>query len=281
VREAIMAGIFYPDDGTVLMEAVDDALRNAAVAKGDAAGNLAGNAASAWPMAILSPHAAFAYSGAVQGAAWASSKGRQIDRIVILAPIRRTGETAAYLPEATVFQTPIGDVEVDTGACADLESCSTLFSSNDLPHLESHAIEVQLPFMRRLFPHALLVPILVGGDARVAEIVSRAVDVVFGDDMERVLVVASSNLASSMIAVDAERRSDELLVSIMAGDWRLVAEHRETIGAVVIAATMALRSMTGARGRLLARLDSRGHSGSALERIVHYGALAWYEGAIS
>jgi hypothetical protein len=84
-----------------------------------------------------------------------------------------------------------------------------------------------------------------------------------------------------MIAVDAERRSDELLVSIMAGDWRLVAEHRETIGAVVIAATMALRSMTGARGRLLARLDSRGHSGSALERIVHYGALAWYEGAIS
>jgi len=267
-----MAGIFYSDDSSFLMDAVDEAIRNAAAVQGDSV--------DARPLAILSPHAAFAYSGAVQAAAWAAARARQIDRVVILAPIRRPGETAAYLPEASVFQTPIGDVEVDTGACADLESCSTLFSSNDLPHLESHAIEVQLPFMRRMFPNALLVPVLLGSDDRVVESVSRAIDMVFGDDMEKILVVASSNLASSMIAADAGKRSDDLLASILSGDWRIVAKHRETVGAVVMAATMALQSMKGARGRLLVRLDSRGHNRAPSERIVHYGALAWYEGAI-
>lgn len=270
VREAIMAGIFYPDDGPGLTGAVDDAIVKAAA--DDAEGGSA--------MAILSPHAALAYSGRVQAAAWAATRARQVDRVIVLAPIRRPGETAAYLPESSVFQTPIGDVEVDTGACADLESCSTLFTSNDLPHLESHAIEVQLPFMRRLFPNALLVPLLLGGDERVAESVSRAIDMVFGDDMDRILVVVSSNLASSMIAADAEKRSSDLLDSILSGDWHLVARHRETVGAVVIAAAMALRSMSGASGTVLVRRDSRGHNGAPSERVVNYGALAWYQGAI-
>ena len=270
VREAIMAGIFYPDDGPVLSGAVDDAMVKAA----------ADDTENGRALAMLSPHAAFNYSGTVQAAAWAAARSRQIDRVIILAPIRRPGETAAYLPESSVFQTPIGDVGIDTGSCADLESCSTLFSSNDLPHLESHAIEVQLPFMRRLFPDALLVPLLLGGDERVAESVSRAIDMVFGDDMDRILVVASSNLASSMIAADARNRSDDLLSSILSGDWHQVAEHRETVGAVVMAAVMAMRSMSGARGRVLARHDSRGHNGAPSERIVNYGALAWYQGAI-
>jgi hypothetical protein len=146
VREAIVAGIFYPEDAAGL-----SARLGAALLEASGPATLDG---SPRPVAILSPHAAFDYSCDVQAAAWSAVGSRRIDRIVIIAPLRREGGSVAYLPESEAFQTPLGDVEVDLGACADLESCNTLFVTNDIPHLESHAVEVQLPFMRYLFPEA-------------------------------------------------------------------------------------------------------------------------------
>ena len=273
IREAIAAGIFYPDDKSALTDSVDRALGQ--VDRASSSGE------SVQPITILSPHAAFQYSGAVQAAAWFAAAGKTINRVVIIAPLRQPGESAAYLPEADVFQTPLGDIEIDAGACADLESCNTLFSANDIPHFDSHAIEVQLPFMRRLFPGALLVPVLIGGDARVAASLALAIDMVLGDDMDRTLVVASSNLASSLISADAELRSDEMLASMETGNWRLVAGHRETPGSLAVAVAMALGAMQGARYRLLARLDSGRCRATPTERIVHYGAVAWYQGGVA
>ena len=272
-REAIVAGIFYPDDPATLLAQVDGALGKASDARTAAE--------TTRPVAILSPHAAFEYSRDVQAAAWSSADAGRVDRVIIIAPLRKADEAGAYLPESAVYQTPLGDVEVDSGACADLESCSTLFMTNDIPHFESHAIEVQLPFMRRVFPDALLVPVLVCGDATVASSLARAIDVVFGDDMDRTLVVASSNLASSIVAADAARRSDDI-VRIMGGEsWRELAERRDIAGSTKIASAMAIQAMNGARFRLLARVDSRMRGSTASERIVQYAAGAWYCGSDS
>ncbi|OHD23209.1 MAG: AmmeMemoRadiSam system protein B [Spirochaetes bacterium GWB1_59_5] len=271
-REAIVAGIFYPDDQSVLKARIDDALKKAS--KVTTAG------ASGRPVAILSPHAAFEYACDVQAAAWASVEGNRVDTVVVIAPLRRPDESGAYLPESASFQTPLGDVQVDSGACADLESCSTLFSSNDGPHFESHAIEVQLPFMRFLFPDALLVPVLVCGDATVASSLARAIDVVFGDDLDRTLIVASSNLAASLVAGDASRRSDELVQLMKAMSWRDLAAQRDFAGSAAIASAMAIDAMIGARFKLLARLDSQKPGAPSSERVVNYAAAAWYPGAL-
>ncbi|MBU0928717.1 MAG: AmmeMemoRadiSam system protein B [Spirochaetes bacterium] len=271
VRDAIVAGIFYPDDAAGLIDAVDDAL---CAALGPDSRN-----EPTRPIAIVSPHAAFEYACDVQAAAWASAARGPVDRVVIVAPLRRRGESAAYLPESDAFRTPLGDIEVDTGACADLESCNTLFSCNDIPHLESHAIEVQLPFMRRLFPEALLVPILVADDSILASGVARAIDLVLGDDFDRTLLVASANLASSIVAADAARRSDDALAMMQALAWRDLAERSDIAGATAVSSVMAVGSMRGARYRLIKRIDSLRHGSPAAERIVNYAAVSWYPGA--
>jgi len=272
-REAIVAGIFYPDDLKMLRIRIAEALKKVA---GRPATELSGR-----PLAILTPHAAFEYTCDVQAAAWASVAGYRIDTVVILAPLRQPEGFGAYLPESAAFQTPLGDVQVDSGACADLESCSTLFSSNDGPHFESHAIEVQLPFMRTLFPDALLVPVLVCGDAAVASSLAHAIDIVFGDDLDRTLIVTSSNLASSLVAGDASRRSDELLQLMQRSSWRDLAARRDFTGSTAIASAMAMNAMTGARFELFDRIDSRNHAGTTSDRIVNYAAAAWYRGTKS
>ena len=268
----MVAGIFYADNQEVLIKNVDDALL--------AARSLNKIAVNSRPCAILSPHAAFEYSGRIQAAAWAQIDS-PIDRVIIIAPIRQRGESAAYLPESEVFQTPLGDVNVDTEVCSELESCNTLFVTNDIPHLESHSIEVQLPFMHRLFPEAMLVPVLVSGDTRVVSALARAIDLVLGEEMETTLVVASSNLASSMVSGIAERGSDDLLASIYSNDWRRVSGALDIGGSVAIASAMALSTVQGSRFKLLMRIDSRHHRAPVNEKIVHYCAGAWLKESVS
>lgn len=269
-REAIVAGIFYPDDHSMLKHRIAEALKKAS---GWSITEVSGR-----PIAILTPHAAFEYTCDVQATAWASVAKCRIDTVVIIAPLRRPEESGAYLPESAAFQTPLGDVQVDSGACADLESCSTLFTCNDGPHFESHAIEVQLPFMHTLFPDALLVPVLVCGDATVASSLARAMDIVFGDNLDRTLIVASSNLATSLIAGDANRRSDELVQLMQSSNWRDMSAQGDFAGSTAIASVMAMNSMTKARFKLFERIDSQNHVGIPSDRIVNYAAAAWYPG---
>ena len=268
VREAMVAGIFYSDDEVLLEKTIEDSLATARKTMYETN--------HIRPNAILSPHAAFDYSGIIQAAAWAQVD-EPVDRVLILAPFRQNGESAAYLPESEIFQTPLGDVHVDAEVCSELESCNTLFATNDIPHLECHAIEVQLPFMRRLFPEALLVPILVCGDARVVSALARAIDLVLGEAMDTTLVVASSNLASSLVSKIAERSSEDLLASIYSGDWRNVSATHNSGGSAAIASTMALGNVEGSRFRLLSRIDSTHHKAPINEKIVHYCAGIWFK----
>jgi len=272
IRESIVAGIFYPEDPTELASAVDRALGSAPGTRTDA-------------LAILSPHAGFDYSGMVQGAAWKAASGRKPGRVVILAPRHRSGDPAVYLPESAVFRTPLGDLATDREFCAELESCGTVFETDDIPHLEEHAIEVQLPFMKRLFPEARLAPLIVAGaEPAVVASLAMALDLVLSHDPVETLVVASSNLASSLAAAEAARKSDALLACLAGGDWREMARlcrlfEQGACGAATIAVPLAMKSLDGASRELLMRVDSLRNRESNAERIVHYAAAAWYPAA--
>lgn len=266
----MVAGIFYPDDAGTLAARVNTALAGCTLPNG--------SSIASRPLAILSPHAAFDYSCDVQATAWASVAQAKIDRIVIIAPLLRPQEHGAYLPESDIFQTPLGDIDVDSGAIADLESCNTLFTVNDTPHFESHAIEVQLPFMKTLFPEALLVPILVSGDTVVASNLARAIDMVFGNDMDRTLLVASSNLATSNIKAEAAQRTQEILDLLGTGDWRGLCSLKNLVGAATLASVMATQVLQKTGFKLMRHDDSHKQMESSTECIVHYVAAAWYTG---
>lgn len=272
IRDAIVAGIFYPEDPSELADTIDASIANSDAASRKRPGE--------HTIGILAPHSAFAFSGAIQASAWAATPGISIDHIIILAPYRTPGSSVAYLPESCAFKTPLGDIEVDTHMCEELESYCTLFSTNDIPHLEDHSIEIQLPYMRRLFPSAKLVPLLIGGDAAVAGCMARSIDLAFGPRIERTLIVISSNLASSMAIDEARSSSEALLSSVSRHDWRSVASKRDVIGAAAIASGMATSVMAAARCELIGRVDSHRQNSRITARVVEYAAVAWYAGGV-
>ncbi|HET7839062.1 MAG TPA: AmmeMemoRadiSam system protein B [Rectinemataceae bacterium] len=268
IREATVAGLFYPEGRAELEKEVRSLLAGAHPVASSAA-------------AILAPHAGLAYSGDLAALAWKSALGRRVRHIVILAPLHRSEESLVYLPESELFETPLGAVRVDRELVSDLSDCGTVFQESDIPHFEEHGIEVQLPFMRLLFPEAKLVPVILGKPSpKTVRALAAALGMVFGPNRDECLFVLSSDLAAGAEALGPSTRSSRVLDLIQAGDWQALLEPGSkdepgACGGGCIAAYMSSPLAEGTKPVLLGRHDSSACRETREERLVEYAALAF------
>jgi AmmeMemoRadiSam system protein B len=268
IREAIVAGIFYPDDPAEL------AARIAALLE-------AASPTARGALAIIAPHASLGYAGDLNALAWKAASERPIKTVVVLSPLHRGEDPLVYLPESESYATPMGGIPVDQDAVQDMLDCGTSFERNDIPHFEEHGIEVQLPFMRRLFPDAALVPIILGTCAPApVRALASALGIVFGSRLDSTLVVISTDLSSGPDSGSAAGMADRNIAAIGAGDWKAVigdarCADGSACGSGCIAAFIASGLSHGLSARLLGRHDSSLARESGEERLVHYAALAF------
>ncbi|MDP3178642.1 MAG: AmmeMemoRadiSam system protein B, partial [Spirochaetaceae bacterium] len=243
IREAIVAGIFYPDDPAELETRIATLLDAASPGMGGA-------------FAIIAPHASLGYAGDLNALAWKAASERPIRTVVVLSPIHRGEDELVYLPESESYATPMGEVAVDQDAVQEILDCGTSFERNDIPHFEEHGIEVQLPFMRRLFPDAALVPILLGTCAQApVRALASALDIVFGSRLASTLVVISTDLASGSDPGAASGMADRNIAEIGAGNWKaMIGADRGTEGSACGSGCIAAFVASGLSRGLSARL---------------------------
>jgi hypothetical protein len=262
VRPPAVAGLFYPDDPRVL-EATVRRLLDAAAPEGPPR-----------PLALVAPHAGYAYSGPVAASAWAlaATGGPAVRRVALLGPSHRVSFQGMALPEDDTFATPLGDHAVDP------DGVSALLAAPPVrrwarAHRDEHSLEVQLPFVRLALGDLPVLP-LVTGDAS-AEEVADALDRVWTHDT---LVVVSSDL-SHYLPYDRARAVDTETAAAIEG------LAPEGIGPDRACGCVALRGLLVAAKRrgLAARcvdLRSSGDTAGPRNRVVGYGAFGfWAAGA--
>lgn len=271
----MMAGIFYPEDGAALERAVRDLLD--AVPQAPESGIGMRQA----PTAIVSPHGAFTHSGAVQALAWNAARADGVSRIVVIGPRHAADRTALVLPESELFETPLGDIEVDRASVESIaDSCSD-FQIYDIPHLGEHSIELQLPFMRLLFPGARLVPVLMGHPSPASlRAVARALDAAFAGSAGSTLFVISSNMCMDAEPAMARAKTEAFLSSIRTAEpdgeralQRTCLARDAPCGAAGIAALAATSMFEGLRAEVLGMADSDAAREQREEPVVSYAAL--------
>jgi AmmeMemoRadiSam system protein B len=269
-REPIVQGIFYPDSGSELAKDVTRFLAES------------GEQFSIQPgaTAVISPHAGYTFCGTFIGSAFLAAEGRKVDTVVLLAPVHREPEDAIYLTESKYFATPIGTIEVADEIVSELEACSTRIFRNDIPHLEEHAIEVQLPFIQHLYPDARIVPILMGRATETnVRLLAKALDLTFDENEETTLYVVSSNLTNHTEGDAAFESVTRLMGFIEDQDCEglLSAYHKKDITACGSGCIATLLCMSRPRGvpKLLSKTP-HGVDSNDLGRIIHYGAIAFY-----
>jgi len=267
-REATVAGVFYPEGPEELGARVAALLGAARPPFFDA-------------RCIISPHAGLEYSGDLAALAWKAASGLAPKTVVIVAPLHRAEEQLVYLPESDFFDCPLGPALVDHRIVEELHDCGTNFSVNDIPHLEEHGIEVQLPFMRTLFPDATLVPVIMGKPSlATVKSLSAALGIVVGPLAEDCLVVLSTNMASGSDEAIVHRFTDRLVETIARGEPEALLkagldQRGPTCGAGCLAAYLASALAIGMEAHVLGRHDSTRSRQSGDEQLVEYLAAAF------
>ena len=156
-REPVQAGSFYPAGGEVCRREVEQLLAGVGPLEGPAD-----------PVAAISPHAGWAYSGPTAARAFAALKGASLDTLVVLA-----AHTGPYGPAEVSaharWHTPLGDVAIDGELSqAIVEHCGRAVERGDRRLDREHSVEVQLPFLQVLFPEARLVAVALPSDEHAA-----------------------------------------------------------------------------------------------------------------
>jgi len=211
VRPTAVAGPrgrgFYPSDPGELEAALDEAFGEArpAAARGRVVG-------------LMVPHAGYEFSAATAAAAYATVAGAGYDRVFLIGMSHHAHFDGAVVPTDDAWETPLGPVRVDREAVRALVSADRVIREDDGPHAEEHCLEVQLPLLRRALSDFRIVPVLLGEDshATVTALAKAVAEVVRAGDMERSLLVASSDMAHYPPA-DQCRRVDERTLQAVCG----------------------------------------------------------------
>lgn len=180
VRLPAVAGLFYPSDPTELRNDVRRYLTGGTPKRIKA------------PKALIAPHAGYIYSGPIAGSAYAqlSEVADQITRVILLAPSHRMAFPGLAYSNADYFQTPLGEVEVDTEALRSVAGLTQVHLM-DQAFQNEHSLEVHLPFLQETLPKFRIVPFLVS-DAS-GEQVDEVLELLWGGD--ETLIVISSDLS--------------------------------------------------------------------------------------
>ncbi len=183
VKPAAVAGSWYPEDAGELDALLERLLLSAPQSGGDAAEGAV--------RVIISPHAGYRHSGAIAAAGFSAVQHRQVRRVIVLGPAHYGDFEGLSIPTVNAYRTPLGVIELDTDAAAQLRR-HALVGEHPAAHAREHSIELQLPFLQKvLAPGWKLLPVLVGrmndGDyPRAADLLRALAD-------ERTLVVVSTD----------------------------------------------------------------------------------------
>lgn len=129
------------------------------------------------PLALISPHAGYVYSGEVAASAFnLLEPDIRYEHVFILGPSHRVAFDGAAIYCRGDFLTPLGRVRVDKELGRELIASHSVFSDRTDAHLYEHSIEVQLPLLQyRLEQDFTIVPIAIGsGDPGTCDKIAEA-----------------------------------------------------------------------------------------------------------
>ncbi|MGB5332354.1 MAG: AmmeMemoRadiSam system protein B [Woeseiaceae bacterium] len=219
------------------------------------------------PKALIVPHAGYIYSGPVAATAYARLRPYRslYQRVILLGPCHRTPVRGLALSSADAYRMPMGDVQLDRAAIADLDIPGVQFC--DSAHEDEHSLEVHLPFLQAVLGDFSIVPIVVG-DAS-PELVSQVLDALWGGP--ETLIVISSDL-SHYLKYDEARAIDaatcQAIESFDAGQ----INHDMACGATPVAGLLIAAQQ---RGMKVTTLDLRNSADTAGDGALVVGYGAW------
>jgi len=140
IRRAIHAGSWYKSSPTALSEQIENWMKNVP-------NNLLDNETKKISKGLIAPHAGLTYCGQVMAHSYKYINPKNIKRVFIFGPSHRVFIRGCALPQFSVYECPLGDMEVDTEVCEELEKSELFTKMTKNAEEQEHSIEMELPFI--------------------------------------------------------------------------------------------------------------------------------------
>jgi MEMO1 family protein len=274
IRPPAFAGSWYPADRKELGRTIEDLLAAAKPIDGA-------------PIALVVPHAGYAFSGPVAAAGFAQLRNGDYDTAVIIAADHQepVSSPIAVWPDGA-FETPLGPVPVDSDLAQALIAADPRIKADRAAHQGEHPVEIELPFLQKVCPDCSIVPILMGSDddETVQALAGALLQTLPG---RNAVVIASSDLSHYPSYSDAVAIDGATLSAIETGDPQnlrtAIVKSRSThinqlatcaCGEAPILVAMEVARGLGADTTTILRYANSGDSAQGdKKQVVGYGAV--------
>jgi AmmeMemoRadiSam system protein B len=264
IRPPAVAGRFYSNNPKSLLQDI----RSYTVSSGE----------KLRALGCVVPHAGYMYSGHIAGAVYARLELPKT--FIILCPNHTgIGQPLAIMSEG-VWQTPLGEVPVNTALATALKSECPQLSEDVMAHRAEHALEVQLPFLQALRGDFAFVPIAIGtGQFDPLQALGEAMARVIAAESEPTLIIASSDMnhyeSDEITRVKDHKAIDKILALDARGLYDVI--RRENISMCGFGPAVAMLTAAKRLGANQAQVIKYGTSGDISgdrDLVVGYAGIA-------
>lgn len=288
VRKPVVAGQFYAGTATQLMDQIKDCFLST---RGP--GSLPTIQQKKPQLkALIVPHAGYLYSGAIAAHAYHQLATHGFaDTFIILGPNHTGTGTGVSLMTAGSWQTPLGDIPIDTDLAEHLHT--DIIDTDAAAHRSEHSLEVQLPFLQFITnqtPSFTIVPIcMMMQDIQTANEVGTIIARTLNQYPKNAVIIASTDFShvgfnyhtmppeNQRVEVYAQSQDDKAIKYILAMDpqqlIQTVEHHNISMcGYGPVAATLTAVKALGATSAELLKYGTS-YEVHPSTSCVGYGAL--------
>ncbi|MDD5561304.1 MAG: AmmeMemoRadiSam system protein B [Candidatus Omnitrophica bacterium] len=266
IRKPSAAGQFYPSQPDVILEMISSFGSGRIAQKQNAIG-------------CMLPHAGYAYSGsvAVQTLSGISIK----DTVILLGPNHYGSGPDFSLMVRGYWQTPLGNVEIDSRLANLFLSSSRYLEADTLAHTDEHSLEVELPMLQYFKKDFKIVPIVIKNDEldKLKIVADELAGVIIRNNLiNSIIFVASSDMTHYESQKSAERKDAMAIEAITALD-------EDKLGAVVkradismcgfaaVAVLLRAARLLGAKKGRLVKYQTSGDVSGDTSSVVGYAGV--------
>jgi len=225
------------------------------------------------------PHAGYIYSGKVAACTVSGIKIK--DTVVLLGP-NHTGRGAVFsiMPQG-VWQTPLGDVEINSKLAGLFLDKSRYLEANSLAHSDEHSLEVELPILQYFRDDFKIVPIAIKTDdlSKLNVVSQELASVVTENDLKSsVMFIASSDLTHYQPQETAKLKDGLAIEAILSLDEQklraVVGESEISMcGFAPIAILIKVAKLLGAKKGQLIKYQTSGDVSGDKSSVVGYAGI--------
>ncbi len=275
-RAPAVAGLFYPSGADELNQLIELSFKERRFGPGDLPPSKELRRRRIY--GIVSPHAGYIYSGAVAANGYYETSSMNFDRVVMIGPNHYGIGTGLATVRDGIWETPLGQVEIDTELASRISENSGILDFDDLAHSRDHCLEVQLPFLQYIKKNQFkVVPIImIIQDKGTASEIGESI----ADSTRNLnaLLIASSDFTHYEPNSAAHRKDRELIEAILSLDTSIFYTTLERLnvsacGYGAIASIMTAAKALGATKGELLRYATSGDIVGDTKNVVGYASI--------